>query len=58
MTTLWGWESESNEDMSLSPQDLERINEIVKKHKYHGGDGCLPILFILFLLGLFKGCGY
>lgn len=44
----------------LTEEDLRRIEEIVKKHKSTDGygSGCVTILMVLFILGVFKGCGY
>jgi hypothetical protein len=43
----------------LTEDDLRKIEAIVKEHKSSGGDGgCLLIIFILFLMGVFKSCGY
>ena len=44
---------------SLTPEDLKQIEALIKKHKSSGGNsGCLLLLFLLFLLGFFKSCGY
>ena len=42
----------------MTKEDLGQIEALIKKHKSASGDGCLTLLFILFLLGFFEGCGY
>jgi len=42
----------------LTQQDRDDIEEIVKRHKGESDAGCLLVLFILFLMGFFKSCGY
>lgn len=49
--------------MDMSEDDLKQIENLIKKHKgqvpvAETGTGCLTLLFILFILGIFKGCGY
>ncbi len=41
----------------MSPEDLKQIEALIEKHK-PAGPGFLTFLFLMFLLGLFKGCGY
>ncbi len=44
----------------MTEEDLKQIEALIVKHQRvpNGGSGCLVILFILFILGIFKGCGY
>lgn len=42
----------------LTPEDYNKIEELVKKHKGTASAGFITLLFILFLNGCFKGCGY
>jgi hypothetical protein len=46
----------------MTDEELRRhfreMNDKFDKPKNNSGVGCLVILFILFLLGFFKGCGY
>ena len=40
-----------------SDEDLRQVERLIKKHK--PSDGFLiELLFVLFLAGCFKGCGY
>lgn len=43
----------------LSEQDKDDIEKMIKKHRpSSSGDGCITVLFVMFLVGWFKGCGY
>lgn len=44
----------------LTENDLKEIEALIVKHKpsMPSGAGCVTVLFILFILGFFKGCGY
>jgi hypothetical protein len=44
----------------MTPEDLKQIEEIVKKHtpSIPMGAGFVTFLFLLFLSGCFKHCGY
>lgn len=42
----------------MSEEDFKRITAIVKEHRSSCGSGGLLLLFVLFLNGCFKGCGY
>jgi|GEM_PF-5376179 len=46
----------------MTPEDLKQVEEIVEKHRpsvsVSGGAGFATLLFVLFLNGCFKGCGY
>ena len=44
----------------MSEQDLKKIEELIKKHKPSTSDGStiLIVLFLMFLGGCFKNCGY
>ncbi len=46
--------------MNLTPDDLKAIENLIKENKPScgGGSGCLTLLFVLFILGFFKSCGY
>ena len=44
----------------MTPEELKQIEALIKKHK-PSGDGVpliLTFLFLMFLSGCFKGCGY
>lgn len=44
---------------SMSDEQFEELRQLIKAKKCScGGSGCVTVLFVLFLLGLFKGCGY
>jgi hypothetical protein len=44
----------------MTPQELKEIEKLIQKHKpsIPSGAGFVTILFLLFLQGCFKGCGY
>lgn len=44
----------------MTDEDLQKIEELIKKHKPGSpiGAGMVTFLFLLFLNGCFKGCGY
>ncbi len=46
----------------MTEEDLKQIEALIAKHKpkipERGGSGCIVLLFVLFILGTFKGCGY
>ena len=44
----------------LTQDELKQIEELIKKHKpsMPSGAGFLTFLFLLFLNGCMKGCGY
>lgn len=44
----------------MKPEDLQEIEALIVKHQreYPTGAGLVTILFLLFLQGCFKGCGY
>jgi len=37
---------------------LNEIEALIKKHRPSSGAGFITFLFLLFLNGCFKGCGY
>jgi hypothetical protein len=43
----------------MTKEDLKQIEELIKRHKPDcGGGNLIVVLFLLFLTGCFKGCGY
>jgi hypothetical protein len=44
----------------MTPEDLKQVEDLIKKHKpsIPTGAGFLTFLFLLFLNGCLKGCGY
>ena len=47
----------------MTDEDLKQIEALMVKHKARipdggCGSGCLMCIFVLFILGTFKGCGY
>lgn len=53
-----GWLGENT--AMLTEDELKQIEKMIEKHKPYipSGAGFLTILFLLFLQGCFKGCGY
>jgi len=42
----------------MTPEQFEELKKFIKANRSNCGCGFLTILFILFLGGCFKGCGY
>jgi hypothetical protein len=42
----------------LTDEDLIKIDKIVERHSTSDEVGCLTVLFVLFLIGFFRGCAY
>lgn len=51
---------EETEEIMLTEDDLKQIEQLIQKHKpsIPSGAGFLTFLFLLFLAGCFKSCGY